>query len=122
VISLFGLAGVGLLAGAVNQMRRKASLRASRTELIIVQQSLFGSRTFKHRPAELAAIRLGNSGLVINNVPVQELQIHTADGKAHGFFSHLTNDELLWLATHLRLATGVGEAPGERSEPPKLAG
>lgn len=120
VISLFGLVGAGLLTGAVNQMRRKASLRASRTEFIIVQQSLFGSKTFRRDPAEVAAIRVDNSGLIINNVPVQELQIHTTDGKAHGFFSHLTNDELHWLATHLRHATGVGEVPGERSEPPRL--
>lgn len=122
VIGLFGLAGVGMLVAAVNQMRRKASLRASRNELIIVQQSLFGTKTFKRIPAELAAIRVGGSGMVINNVPVLELQLHDIANRKHGFFSNLTNDELHWLATHLRHATGVGEAPGESSEPPKLAG
>jgi hypothetical protein len=122
VISVFGLIGVGMLTVAVNQMRRKASLRASRDELIIVQQSIFGTSTFKRGHDELASIRVGDSNVSVNNVPVQELQVHTQDGKAHGFFSHLTNDELLWLATHLRHATGVGEAPGESSEPPKLAG
>jgi hypothetical protein len=109
VIGAFGLVGVGLLTGAVNQMRRKASLRASRDELIVVQQSLFGTKTFKRPAGVLAAIRIGNSGLEVNNVPVQELQVHTSDGKKHGFFTHLANDELHWLATHLRHATGVGE-------------
>ena len=122
VLGVFGLVGVGLLTAAVNQMRRKASLRASRDELIIVQRSIFGTSTFKRGHGELASIRVGDSNVSVNNVPVQELQVHTQDGKAHGFFSNLTNDELLWLATHLRHATGVGEAPGEGSEPPKLAG
>lgn len=121
VIGAFGLIGVGMLTAAVNQMRRKASLRASRDELIILQQSLFGTKTFKRAGGQFAAIRVGDSGIVVNNVPLQELQIHSTDGKKHGFFTNLTNDELHWLATHLRHATGVGEAPGESSEPPKLA-
>lgn len=121
VIGVFGLIGVGMLTAAVNQMRRKASLRASHDELIIVQQSLFGTKTFKRVSGLLAAIRVGDSGIVVNNVPLQELQIHGTDGKKHGFFTNLTNDELHWLATHLRHATCVGEAPGESSNPPKLA-
>ncbi len=121
VIGAFGLIGVALLTGAINQMRRKASLRASRDELIIVQQSIFGTRTFKRPAGELAAIRIGPSGMEINHVPVLELQVHTTDGKKHGFCSNLTNDELFWLATHLRQGTGVGEVAGEASEPPKLS-
>ena len=121
VIGGFGLIGIALLAVAVNQLRRKASLRASPDELIIVQQSLFGTKTFKRGVGELATIGVGDSGLEINDVPVQELQVHVTDGETHGFFSNLTKDELLWLATHLRQATAVGEVPGESSEPPKLA-
>lgn len=109
VIGAFGLVGIGLLTAAVNQMRRKASLRASRDELIILEQSLFGTKTFKRPAGILAAIRIGNSGIEVNNVPLQELQVHTSDGRKHGFFTNLTNDELHWLATHLRHATGVGE-------------
>lgn len=109
IIGAFGLVGVGLLTGALNQMRRKASLRASRDELIILQQSLLGTKTFKRPAGVLAAIRVGHSGMEINDVPVQELQVQTSDGKRHGFFTHLTDDELHWLATHLRHATGVGE-------------
>jgi len=109
VIGVFGLIGAGMLAGAVNQMRRKASLRASRDELIILEQSLFGTKTFKRAAREVAAIRVGPSGMVVNNVPVLELQIMDTGGKQQGFFTHLTNDEQHWLATHLRHATGVGE-------------
>ncbi len=121
VVGSIGLIGIVMLAVAVNQMRRKASLRASRAELIIVQQSLFGTKTFKRGIGELVTIGVGSSGLLINDVPVQELQVHGTDGETHGFFSNLTKDELLWLATHLRHATGAGEAPGESAEPPKLA-
>ena len=78
-------------------------------ELIIVEQSLFGTKTFKRPAGVLAAIHIGDSGIRINNVPVQELKVQTSDGKKHGFFTHLTNEELHWLATHLRHATGGGE-------------
>lgn len=121
VIGVFGLVGIGMLTMAVDQMRRKASLRASHDELIILQQSLFGTKTFKRSREQLAAIRVGDSGIMINNVTLQELQVHNADGKKQGFFTNLTNDELHWLATHLRHATGVGEVPGESPVPPKLA-
>jgi hypothetical protein len=120
VLGVFGLVGVGMLAAAVSQMRRKASLRASPDEIIILQQSPFGTKTFKRSRDKVAAIRVGDSGFEVNDVPLQELQIHTADGEQHGFFTNLTNDELHWLATHLRHATGVGEALGESPEPPKL--
>ena len=121
LVSVFVLTGLCMLASAISMARRKASLRASRDELIIVQQSIFGSKTFKRRVGELATIGVGDSGLVMNDVVVQELQVHVTDGETQGFFSNLTNEELLWLATHLRQASGVGEAPGESSEPPKLA-
>ena len=117
----FVLFGLGMLSTAVNMARRKASIRASRAELIILQQSLFGTKTLKLSAGDLSAVRVGDSGMAINDVPVQEIQVHTKVGKKHGLFSNLTNDELLWLATHLRHATGIGEAPGEFSEPPKLA-
>lgn len=117
----FELIGLGMLAGAINMARRKASLRASRDEFILLQQSPFGAKTFKRSGSEISSICVGDSGMAINEVPVQELQVRTADGAKHGFFSNVTNDELLWLATHLRHATGVGEAPGESAEPPKLA-
>lgn len=121
VLGGFTVVGVGMLAAAINLARRKASLRASHDEFIVLQQSPFGTKTFKRNGSELASIRVGDSGMAINDVPVQELQVHTGDNTKHGFFSNLTNDELRWLATHLRHATGVGEAPGESPEPPKLA-
>ena len=121
LVIVFVLIGLGMLASAISTARRKASLRASRDELIIVQQSIFGSKTFKRSVGELATIGIGDSNFEVNDVPVQELQLHATDGETHGFFSNLTNEELLWLATHLRQATGVSEAPGESAEPPKLA-
>ena len=117
---LIGL-GLGMLVTSVNLARRKASLRASRAEFIVLQQSLFGTKAFNLSGSDLGTIRVGDSGMTMNDVPVQEIQVHTKAGVKHGFFSNLSNDELHWLATHLRHASGVGEAPGESSEPPKLA-
>lgn len=114
------LFGIGMLVAAVNLARRKASIRASRTELIILQQSLFGTKTFNFPGDDLGAICVGDSGMSINDAPIQELQVHTKAGEKRGFFSNLTLEELCWLGTHLRHATGVGEKVGEASEPPKL--
>lgn len=112
---------VALLTIAVNQMRRRASIRATREELIIVQRSLFRTTTFKRSVCELDTIAMDDSGIVANNVSVQELRIYDKEGSKQGFFVQLSNDELLWLATHLRRATGVGEVPSASGEPPKLA-
>ena len=117
---LIGL-GLGMLVTSVNLARRKASIRASRAEFIVLQQSLFGTKAFNLSGSDLGTIRVGDSGMTMNDVPVQEIQVHTKAGVKHGFFSNLSNDELHWLATHLRHASGVGEAPGTSSEPPNLA-
>lgn len=114
VLGVFLLVGIAMLVSSVNLARRKASLRAARNEVIIVQQSLFGTKTFRLGTDEIAAICIGDSGMKVNEVRVKELQVHTADGTKHGYFAQLTTDELLWLATHLRHATGAG------AEPPKL--
>ena len=117
---LIGL-GLSMLVTSVNLARRKASIRASRAEFIVLQQSLFGTKAFNLSGSDLGTIRVGDSGMTMNDVPVQEIQVHTKAGVKHGFFSNLSNDELHWLATHLRHASGVGEAPGTSSEPPNLA-
>ncbi|PAW84369.1 MAG: hypothetical protein B9S33_11800 [Pedosphaera sp. Tous-C6FEB] len=116
----FILIGLGMLVTSVNLARRKASIRASRAEFIVLQQSLFGTKAFNLSGSDLDTIRVGDSGMEINEVPVQEIQVHTKAGVKHSFFSNLTDDELHWLATHLRHATGAGEAPGGNHEPPKL--
>ena len=118
---VLGLIGFAELVGAVSRMRRKASLRASRGELIIVQQSFFGSETFKRDVGQLSTIGVGASGVEVNGVAVRELEVYDTNGERYGFFSNLTEVERLWLATHLRHATGLGEAPGKASEPPRLA-
>lgn len=114
VLGVFLFAGMVMLVSSVNLAWRKASLRAARNEVIIVQQSPFGTNTFRIGTPKIAAICMGHSGMTTNNVRINELQLHTADGTKHGYFAQLTTDELLWLATHLRHATGVG------AEPPKL--
>jgi uncharacterized membrane protein len=118
-IGLFEAIGIAMLTGAINYARRKASLRASRTDLMIVRQSPFGSKTFKAGRSDINFIRVGPSGTTINDVPVMELQVHSADGKKHGFFAGHSNEELAWLATHLRRTLNVTADEGESLEPPR---
>ncbi len=115
----FEAIGVGMLLGAINLARRKASLRGSPADLMIVRQSPFGSKTFKLARTELNFIRVGPSGMAVNDVPVMELQVVGADGKKHGFFAGRTNEELAWLATELRRTMNVAADEGESVEPPK---
>jgi len=119
-ISGFEAIGIGMLLGAINMARRKASLRASATDLMIVRQSPFGSKTFKATRSEVNAIRVGPSGAAVNNVPVLELQVHAAGGAKHGCFSGRSNEELAWLATELRRAMNVPSGEGGSEAPPKL--
>lgn len=116
----FEAIGIGMLLGAINLARRKASLRASPTDLMIVRQSPFGSKTFKSTRAEITSIQVGPSGLTVNAVPVMELQVIAAGGTKHGFFTGRTNEELAWLATELRRAMNVPLAEGGSGAPPKL--
>ena len=61
------------------------------------------------RAGELSAIRIGPSGMSVNDVPVMELQIHPKDGKKVGLLSQLDDEEIDWIAAHLRKALNVGK-------------
>ncbi len=99
---LFWGIGITMMLVAVNMARRRALLIADADGLRIAQQGLFGRKSWAWSREQLAAIRADRSGMEVNNVPVIELQVHSADGKKTGLFSGRDDAELQWMATVLR--------------------
>ncbi len=108
-ISAFVAVGVGLLMAAINMGRRQAAIVTRGGELMIKRTGPFKSRDDAWRAEELSAIRVGPSGMSVNDVPVMELQIHPKEGKKTGLLSQLDDEELDWIAAHLRKALKVGK-------------
>lgn len=100
-IGFWGI-GIGLLLGAFNMGKRRAMISVDPHQLAIAQITLFGHRKWEWSREQIKAIRLGPSGMEVNNRPVNELQIHPVVGKKMGIFSERDDDELRWLATQLR--------------------
>ena len=106
---LFVAIGVALLLCAINMGRRRVLLVASKELLAYRRTGPFGTREQKMHTGDLASIRVGPSGMSVNDKPVMELQIHTQSGKKRGLLSQRKLDELEWIAFELRQATGLPE-------------
>ena len=110
-LSLFVAVGLGLLAGSISAGRRQAALATRHGELLIKTSGPFRSREYRWAAADLAGIRVGPSGVTVNDVPVMELQIHPAHGNKVGLLSQLDREHLDWIAAVLRRSLNV---PGAR--------
>ena len=108
----FWLIGAWLLAAAVNMGRRSAVLEAGRGRLRVRVRGIFGERHWEWQHGEVAALRVGASGLEVNDVPVLELQVHPRGGDKVGLLSGRDERELRWMATRLRAVLGVPSQPG----------
>jgi hypothetical protein len=106
-IAGFWLIGLGLLAGAINMGRRRATISVENGDLRLEQHGPFGIKRCQWRRGDIASVQAGPSGMKVNDVPVIELQIHPAAGKKAGFFSGRSDEELGWIATKLRRALSV---------------
>ena len=113
-VSVFWLIGIGLLLVSLNMAWRKAGIAVADGTLMILTSGLFGSKQREWPASELAAIRVGPSGMEVNKRPVMELQIHGQDGKKFGLLSGRTDAELAWLAWELRQAM---KCPSMRRNP-----
>jgi len=110
----FWLVGAWLLAASVNMGRRTAVLEVERGRLRVSVRGIFGERNWEWQRDELAALRVGASGLAVNDVPVLELQVHPRVGNKVGLLAGREEQELRWMATRLRAVLGV---PSQRGGP-----
>jgi len=65
----------------------------------------------RFEPGEVMAVRMGPSGMEVNDRAVMELQIRRANGNKLGVLSQRREDELQWLAAILRQALNVRAEP-----------
>jgi hypothetical protein len=110
--AVFIAIGVGMLIGAINMGTRRALIAVTGGALTIRRIGLRKTREWRFDRGEVAAVRMGRSGMEVNDKPVMELQIVCKDGKKVGFLSQRNEGELLWIAAVLRQALDV------RAEPP----
>ncbi|MEZ6110957.1 MAG: hypothetical protein R3C99_08075 [Pirellulaceae bacterium] len=97
----FVAVGVGMLLSSINSGRRRAMIATVGDAVLFVQTSIFGKKTREWQRQQLDEIRCGPSGVEINDVPVTELQFIAIDDDKFGCLSHLTDDELRWIAAEL---------------------
>lgn len=103
----FFAVGLGMLYASINMGRRRVFLAVIDGSLAYRRIGPFKVAEHKMRADEVSAIRMGPSGMSVNNVPVMELQIHRTRGKKIGMLSQRDNAELSWIAQQLRRALGV---------------
>lgn len=110
--------GIGLLLAAVNMGRRRAVLAVVGAQLLAMQTGIFGGKRGQWQRREIAQIRIGPSGMEVNEVPVMELQIHPKSGKEFGLLAGRGVKELEWLAAVLKheLQTSAPPGNGDKEE------
>ena len=118
IFALFGLlfigVGLAILGAAIHMGRQRIMLAANPKVLGLRQISPFGRRERRIPLAEIAAIRMGPSGMKVNNRPVMELQIYLrGTGEKIGCLSQLTEEELEWIAAVLRRRLKIGSGAAD---------
>ncbi len=101
-ISLFWAIGIGILLGAINMARRKVLIAVVNNTIACRIMGPFGTREQKVPLAVVDTIRVGPSGMKVNDRPVMELQIIPKTGRKIGLLSNRSEAEQNWLAYTLR--------------------
>jgi hypothetical protein len=105
----FVAVGIGVALMSLNMARRRTAIATAGGQLFVISEGIFGKKTRTWNDCELRDVRVGPSGMAVNDAPVLEIQFHTDSGK-FGVLSERANDELRWLAGQLSLELGLIEA------------
>ncbi|GEM_PF-2349038 len=106
-ISIFWAVGILVLLLGLNMMRKQAVIDVVHDTLLLTQQSIFGRKMHEWRRDELLDIRVDHSGTSVNNRSLMNLQFVPRDGKVVALFTGRDDDELNWMAAHLRTAMQI---------------
>ena len=111
IVGLFFLIGIGILLQALHMGKRQAAIVVTGKEVLVKQIGLFKKKEQRFAASELKAIRVGNSGMAVNDVPIRELQfvLQQKSGKL-GLLSEHVDDDLEWVAAILRNYLCVGRS------------
>lgn len=111
MLLLFPLVGVGLLLAGINMGTRKAVLAVTGGSLMVLQTGIFGSKQRDWPPGEVEAVRIGPSGMTVNDKPVLELQIFDGGASKFGLLAGRSDEELEWIAGELRAVLRLPSFP-----------
>jgi hypothetical protein len=106
-MSIFWLVGLGVTLGAINMARRRAALAVTGGTLMVLQTGIFGSKQRDWPPGEVSAVCVGPTGMTVNDVPIEELQIYDRSRHKFGLLAGRTDEELHWLTNELRTVLGL---------------
>jgi hypothetical protein len=109
-IGVFWLVGIGIMLGALQMARRRAAIAVAGGQCMVIQIGLFGEKKLIWKAGELTAVRVGPSGVEVNDRPVMELQFIPRGGKKVGLLGGREVAELEWLAARLSQALGLAMA------------
>lgn len=106
--------GIGLAVFSVHAGKSQASLVIIGSGEAAVLAYIRNSPVLKTRelnwPAnELSHLCIGDSNMPVNDVPIQELQVHPKQGKKVGLLAQFDDEELKWIAYELRQQLGVSK-------------
>lgn len=106
---IFVAVGLAILGAAINMGWRRVLLAVTGDMLAYQVIGPFGSIRKQFHREDVAAIRVGHSGMSVGDTPVMELQIHLAgDGGKVGLLSQCSAEENAWVAAMLRSRLKVG--------------
>jgi hypothetical protein len=107
LFAVIGTVGVLLAVHGVRVARRRAVIAVVGTKLLILQTGLVRSKERKWKAGDLEAVRVGKSGIEINEEPVLELQIVPRAGLPFGLLAGRDVAEIAWIAAELRRRLGI---------------
>jgi hypothetical protein len=119
VMSLFWLAGAGMLLVGWNMARRESAVAVVDGKLLVMQTGLRRAKRREWPLSEIQSIRVGPSDMEVNDIPVPELQMHGGKAKLFGMLAGRDARELTWMATVLRQAMrqeSASTSPGANPE------
>jgi len=110
-MAVFYAVGIGMLLAAVNAARRRVILDVVGDTLLVTRSNLFGTQQHERPAADISAIHRGPTNTEINNVPIEALQIESRNHKKLQLLSHLTNEEIDFVADILHRALPLDSSP-----------
>lgn len=112
MMSLFVAIGLGMLAISIHLGRRQVVLIALADRFAFSQTSPLRRSQAHVAREDIATIRVGPSGVEVNDRPVMQLQVVRKTGQSVGLLGGRDLAELQWLASLLRRHYGVTNQQG----------
>jgi hypothetical protein len=103
----FWMAGFGMVLAGVHLGTRRWRMQADTQDLRVSLQSALRKRDWHWPVSEVENVSVVNSNVTVNNRRLLQLEVRLRSGKRTGLLTGRDTDELAWIASALRRATGA---------------